>query len=324
MKSIRNKPQKTIRKTVKEMNIADRNIEIAREHGLATEDLLKYDVVPSPVLFDDEGMMTKSEKSQLIKELEVRLKPLDYSYSHCSNTSFIIDVKATNQKVNLTKLSRFDDLLTSFVSNSEVYRRFRRCDYVFDMYSEEPSVKDSERKRRSDTASIEYSSINPSSPLPKDTNTFWPPNNNKLLLEKVIYNHLHTNISTTGEYSIVLGQVRREEEERQCINMYNGKENTELHLQSAFEEADFRIPVHVLDSLKNGHSVCVVISIDTDVIVALLYHMPVFLQHQLHELGLETALAMCPSILCLTVLDVNFVQSFLRYTASLDVISPVK
>jgi len=50
MKTIRKKPEKTIKKTVKERNIAERNIEIAQEHGLTTEDLLKYgyDVVPLP------------------------------------------------------------------------------------------------------------------------------------------------------------------------------------------------------------------------------------------------------------------------------------
>ena len=69
MKSIRDKPEKTLKKTVKEMNIAERNIEIARERGLTTEDLLKYDVVPSPVLFNAEGLMTKPEKESLIKRI---------------------------------------------------------------------------------------------------------------------------------------------------------------------------------------------------------------------------------------------------------------
>ena len=284
MKTVRNKPQKTIKKTVKEMNIAERNIEIARERGLSTTDLLNYDVVPSPVLFDYEGLITKPAKSQLVKELEVHLKPEDYSYSHCSNASFIMDVMANIRKVTLTKLSRFSDLLASFVSFSDAYRRFGRCDYVFDMYSDESSVKDSERKRRTNTVPIEYSALDPSSPLPKDMATFWPSNNNKLLLEKLIYNHLRSDISPHGEYPTILGQVTREEEDWQCISICNGKEDTLSHLQCTFEEADFRIPLHVLDSLKSGHRVCVVISNDTDVIVALLYHMPVFLQHNLKEL----------------------------------------
>ena len=62
MKSIRTKPQKTIKTTLKAMNIAARNIEIARECGLEIENLLKYDVVPSTHLFDDEGIMTKPTK----------------------------------------------------------------------------------------------------------------------------------------------------------------------------------------------------------------------------------------------------------------------
>ena len=46
------------------------------------EDLLKYYVVPSPMQFDDDQLMTKPENSQLICELEDKLKLDDYSYSH--------------------------------------------------------------------------------------------------------------------------------------------------------------------------------------------------------------------------------------------------
>ena len=286
MKSIRTKPHKTIQTTLKAMNIAERNVEIARERGLKTDILLKYDV-PSPLLFDDEGIMTKPTKSQLVQELEVHLKPEDYSYRHSNNAAFIIDVMASVRRVNISNLYKFDDLLVTFVSSSEAYRRFGHCDYVFDMYSEEPSAKDSERKRRNNMESIEYSSIIPSSPLPKDMNTFWPSNNNKLLLEKLIYNHICRNLPTSREYSVVLGQLSREEEEWQCISIHQGKEYIKSQLQSTFEEADSRIPLHVLDSLRSGHSVCVVISNDTDVLVALIYHMPVFLDHQLQELWLR-------------------------------------
>ena len=262
-------------------------LEIARERGLKTENLLKYDVVPFPLLFNDEGIMTKPTKSQLVQELEVHLKPEDYSYRHSNNAAFIIDVMASVRRVNISNLYKFDNLLVTFVSSSEAYRRFGRFDYVFDMYSEEPSAKDSERKRRNNTESIEYSSIIPSSPLPKDMNTFWPSNNNKLLLEKLIYNHIRRNRPTSGEYSVVRGQLSREEEEWQCISIHQGKEYIKSQLQSTFEEADSRIPLHVLDSLRSGHRVCVVISNDTDVFVALLYHMPVFLDHQLQELWLR-------------------------------------
>ena len=123
-----------------------------------------------------------------------------------------------------------------------------------------------------------------SSPLPKDMGTFWPSNTNKLLLEKLIYCHLQAN-AHNGQYPTVLGQVSKADEEWQCIKVHQGTKLAMSHLQSTvFEEADLRIPMHVLDLLKAGHKVCVVISNDTDVTVALLYHMPVFLHHGIEEI----------------------------------------
>ena len=163
-------------------------------------------------------MMTKPNKSLLLKELESCLSPDDYSYSHCSNASFIVDVMANIRKVNLTNLSNFGDMMDNFTCFTGTFHQFGRCDYVFDMYSEEPSVKDSERKRRSDVSPIEYSSINPRLPLPKDMKMFWPSKNNKLLLEKLIYQHLS---STDFMVTIPLYLNKyREKKKRECI-MFN-------------------------------------------------------------------------------------------------------
>ena len=51
------------------MNIAEKNIDIARARGLTNNELLEYDV-PYSLLFDDDGMMIKPNKSLLLKELE--------------------------------------------------------------------------------------------------------------------------------------------------------------------------------------------------------------------------------------------------------------
>ena len=105
-------------------------------------------------------MMTKPGKSLLIKELETHLKSEDYSYRHQSNASFVVDIMATIRKINVTR-PMFNDLLSDFMSYTDIYRQFGRCDYVFDMYSDDPSVKDSERKRRTETVPIEYSAVEP-------------------------------------------------------------------------------------------------------------------------------------------------------------------
>jgi len=57
-------------------------------------------------------MMTKLTKSVLIKEMETHLKPEDYNYDHRSNAEFVIDVMANIPKVQVAKMSTFDNLLS--------------------------------------------------------------------------------------------------------------------------------------------------------------------------------------------------------------------
>ena len=63
-----------------------------------------------------------------------------------------MDVMANIRNINLSILSSFSDLLGSFASFSDAYCKFGRYDLIFDMYSEDPSVKDSYRKRWVDIA----------------------------------------------------------------------------------------------------------------------------------------------------------------------------
>ena len=65
---------------MKEINIVEKTFEIARDRGLTTEDLLRFDVAPSPLLFTEDSMMTPPNKSNQLKELEVYLNPVDYCY----------------------------------------------------------------------------------------------------------------------------------------------------------------------------------------------------------------------------------------------------
>ena len=88
MKSNHVKTQKTAKAKVKEVNILDRSIDVARERGLTKIDLLRYDVAPSPVLFDDNHLMTKSTKSLLVKDPETHLQPENYSYRHTTESAF--------------------------------------------------------------------------------------------------------------------------------------------------------------------------------------------------------------------------------------------
>ena len=80
---------------------------------------------------------------------------------------------ANLRKVPTAKLSTFEDL-PRFLSLTTKFHEHGRSDYVFDMYSNDPSVKDSERKRRCDKVPVKCTEIKPTTPLPKDIATFWP------------------------------------------------------------------------------------------------------------------------------------------------------
>ena len=155
-----------------------------------------------------------------------------------------MDVMTNIWMVTLTKLFTFSDLLASFASFTDAYPHCFLC-----MYSDRSSVQDNERKRcTTGTLPIEYSSLDPASQFPNDMTTIWPSNNNKLLLEKLFYNHLRSDISFHGQYHIVLGQVAREEEDWQCIGICNGKKDT---LSS---------PVHIWGSWPSHSPSCSLLS----------------------------------------------------------------
>ena len=143
------------------------------------------------------------------------------------------------------------------------------------MYHDNPSVKDSERMRRQNAYPIILSMINESTPISKDMATFWPSSANKLLLEKLVYTCLCEKLSV---HPIVIGQLVPGEESWQCC-ISNETVIAPYISQPYIEEADLQIIVHILDSIKSGCYINVVLSNDVDVAVGLLFNMLVFVQH---------------------------------------------
>ena len=154
---------------------------------------------------------------------------------------------------------------------------------MFDIYHDNPSVKDSERLRRQDSCPINLSEISDSTPLPKDMATFWPSNSNEALLEKLVYMSLR---KLKSNYHMVIGQLAHGEEKWQCM-ISHGESAFVPYMTSQpyFEEADLQIVLRVSDSISSGYTYITVLSNDTDVI--LLYHMHVFLHNGLQELWVK-------------------------------------
>lgn len=77
--------------------------------------------------------------------------------------------------------------------------------------------------------------------------TFWPSNKNKEQLQKLIYSQLCVRSAQNYGEPAVLSQVCMDSNDWKCIKIHNGMEQDMPHLQSAVEEVDLHIPVHVLD-----------------------------------------------------------------------------
>ena len=74
------------------------------------------------MLFGDDGLVTKPEKSQLVRELQEQLKPDEYSYHHKATSAFLINVMAAVRSLPVSGLSNFsDDLLSKFTEINDLY-----------------------------------------------------------------------------------------------------------------------------------------------------------------------------------------------------------
>jgi len=93
----------------------------------------------------------------------------------------------TVRRVPFVGLTYFSVLLTKVTEITDIYHTYGCCDYIFDIYDETLSVKDSEVVQRASVAPVEQSSVELTTPLHKDMITFWPSNKNKFHLERVVY-----------------------------------------------------------------------------------------------------------------------------------------
>ena len=85
------------------------------------------------------------------------------------------------------------------------------------IHNDNPSVNDSERMRRFSATQVLMGTVAETTPLPKGTATFWPSNNNKLLLEKP-----RANQSSKGhEHPSILSQLCMDSDDWQCIQIHN-------------------------------------------------------------------------------------------------------
>ena len=74
------------------MSLTQKSIQVARNRGLSFDELLCYDIVLSPVLFDKEGLITNPYKNSRICDLEAHLKKEEYNSTNEPNAAYHVDV----------------------------------------------------------------------------------------------------------------------------------------------------------------------------------------------------------------------------------------
>ena len=153
--------------------------------------------------------------------------------------------------MHISDMKTFSDLVSKIIDMNRVYQQ-GRCDFVFDMYTDSASVKDNERHRRAKSTPVVLSNIDGETPLPKDMSTFWPSNQNKVQLEKLVYNSLVEHNLRVNSIYTVLSQLSQELD-WSSIKIQDGKVTSIPCLKSNIEEADLRFPIHVLDCVRTGH-----------------------------------------------------------------------
>ena len=140
---------------------AQKILDIARVRNYDMEELLSHDLIGKSYLFDENGLMSKPNKSELCKRLED--DHLDKKRDYLPpdewkkvKTASIVDVMCCLRQMNTSTLKTFGDLCARFIQMAYgLSKDSSHIDFVFNTYME-GSVKDSERQRRSTCSPVKY------------------------------------------------------------------------------------------------------------------------------------------------------------------------
>ena len=282
------KTQTINQKTLKiNIILAQKIIDLARVRNFDDKRLFEYNLVPTSYLFDADGLIIKTDKSSLIREMEsMYLLKEHYSYSNLGGMkiTYLVDVMSNIRKLSVKTKETFGDSCQSFINY--IFSLCKNNDdihFVFDSYLN-GSVKDSERSRRYQTKPIDIHILNNDTPIPVDMTTFWNSNTNKQKLQSLLIE----NLLKLNNNCIILSAYVVEDEIR--LSQKVGHAGSIDELNNFIEEADIRLFPHAKYAVMNGSDKITVLSNDTDVIVGLIYHYNEFRNDGLKELWFRAGL----------------------------------
>ena len=263
-------------------------IDYARLRGYSVEKLLSYKLVDKSLFLTKDDYLRKSEKSELVRELEKKLataSPISVPFDNTNESSVIvIDFMAYSRRVPIKKLNltSFKDLFETLLHTFEqLSKHCTRIDIVFDLYLKD-SLKEYERMRRSKVDPIETLIVRYDQPLPVEIDRFWASSTNKTKLQKTFIQWIINNFNLSTP--VYLGGSH-EEDLTMCLHLQNGNTYDVPVLKCDDEEADDRIMLHINHAVTvERFSRVIVASGNTDVFICLLYHLSCWRFSNLKEL----------------------------------------
>lgn len=271
-----------------------RTIEIAKERGRTMDELLQYDVSTVSPLFDNEGVMRKSVKSEIVHELESNLSEQDPRIPHYDKpkgTCYIVDVMANIRKIKTKSTKTFGEFSDAFFRYIDSTSKCAsRIDLVFDSYVES-SLKDSERLRREKKPAIELHDVSRTTPLPQEIDRFWPSRVNKTKFETLIHAEALTQNWTGPQVEVIVSNFYGPDSNVLPCLLKTSRNVEVSELKSEVEEADMRIIPHAMHAVKQGYKCIIVLSSDTDVFILLIFYWSKLNENGLEELWVKTGVA---------------------------------
>ena len=170
-------------------NLFSRIITVSSARKIDLKSVMSYELSSVPLsLFHATGEMRKTNKSQLLQELQIEEEPITQLDRGKETSASIIDFMALVQSMNKHDIVTFGELADRF--KSSIFSNFRESDYIAvvpDRYNVELSIKGDERSRRQTTLTNQTSISHDSQKLPSKFQVFLTNSNNKINLISYIF-----------------------------------------------------------------------------------------------------------------------------------------
>ena len=178
---------KSAKLSSKQLSASNKSFEVARSRSIPIAEILRYNLFPSNILFD-QGYILKLDKATLVKKLEKRPERgyLRFSKASSASTAMAVDFMSIIRRQRLQNMTVFEDIIKSAWLSVYNSCEFNHLNIVFDSHIED-SIRKDERSSRVNCEFLEVINMSLASKIPVQIDRFWSSPANKIALEKLLH-----------------------------------------------------------------------------------------------------------------------------------------